>query len=191
MGLDDLVRGSRFNALLGWVAASCVALAAVANLLRRPSIWGGYALMLLVVILLPAMVARDWTAMAPWPIISIATIAVLARLMGVFPEAAGYVAITALALVIVVELDSFTSIQLSRRFAVGVAVLTTLAIEAIWIIVQFGSDQWLGTRYLTTQTALQWDIVVVTVVSLAVGVVFYWYLTRHEPANPPNQEAVP
>lgn len=128
--------------------------------------------------------------MAPWPIILVATLAVLARLTGMYPEAAGYIAITALALLIVVELDRFTSIQLSRRVAVGFAVLTTMAIEAVWIIVQFGSDQWLGTSYLTTQTALQWDIVIVTVVSLAGGVVFYWYLTRHEPDDPPTQEAV-
>lgn len=136
------------------------------------------------------MMTRDWTTMAPWPIISIATIAILARLMGLYPEAAGYIAMTTLALVIVVELDNFTSIQLSRPFAVGFAVLTTLAIEAIWIIVQFGADQWLGTDYLTTQTALQLDIVIVTVVSLVIGVVFYWYLMRHEQPAPPNQEAI-
>lgn len=195
MGLDDLVSGARTNAWIGWIAVVCVTIAAAASLVLQPSIWVGYALLLVVVIVLPAMVTRDWTTMAHWPILAVATIAVIARIAGLYTEATGHVAIVALALVIVVELDSFTSVQLSRRFAVGLAVLTTLAIEAIWIVVQFVSDRWLGTGYLTTQTELQWDIVTVTVVSLAVGVVFYWYLTRREQPDPdadaPNQGAVP
>lgn len=194
MRLDDLLRGARTNALIGWTAVASVTVAAAASLVVDPSIWDGYALVLVVVAALPAMVTRDWTTMAHWPILAVATIAVVARIAGLYPEATGHVAIVALALVVVVELDGFTSIQLSRRFAVGLAVLTTLAIEAIWIVVQFVSDRWLGTGYLTTQTELQWDIVTVTVVSLAVGVVFYWYLTRRERSDPgadaPDQGAV-
>lgn len=172
-----------------------MAIAAVASLHVDPSIWSGYALLLVAVVALPAVVTRDWTTMVHWPILSVATIAVVARLAGLYPEAAGHVAVTAFALVVVVELDSFTSIQLSRRFAVGFAVLTTMAVEAIWIIVQFVSDRWLGTDYLTTQTELQLDIVTVTVVSLAIGVVLYWYLTRRERADSgtgsPDQETIP
>lgn len=193
MGPDDNVRRARTNARIGWAAAACVAIAATASLLIAPSIWSGYALLLVAVVALPAMMTRDWTTMVHWPVLSVATIAFVARLAGLYPEAAGYVAVTAFALVVVVELDSFTSIRLSRRFAVCFAVLTTMAVEAIWIIVQFVSDQWLGTDYLTTQTELQLDIVTVTVVSLAIGVVFYWYLTRRERPDsgidPPGQEA--
>lgn len=195
MGLDDLVRGARTNALIGWTTAGCATTVAAASLVVDPSIWVGYALLLAVVVALPAAVTRDWTTMAHWPILSVATVAVVARIAGLYPGAAGHIAIVALALVVVVELDGFTSIRLTRRFAVGLAVLTTMAIEAVWIIVQFLSDRWLGTGYLTTQNELQWDIVTVTVVSLAVGVVFYWYLTRRERPDPGadtlGQEAVP
>lgn len=195
MGLDELLHDARTNALLGWGAAVCVVTAATMDLSLSPSIWGGYALLFLVVIALPAVVSRDWTTMAHWPLILVASVAVVAKLGGLFPEATGYTAIVALALVIVVEFDTFTSIELSRRFAVFFAVLLAMAIEAIWIVVQFVSDRWFGTSYLTTQTALQLDIVTVTVVSLAVGVVFYWYLVRHNQSDPgagsPGQEAVP
>lgn len=175
-----LVRGARSNALIGWFAAGCVALTAVANLHLAPSIWAGYALLLVGVVAFPAVVTRDWVTMIHWPIAVVAAIAVILRVTGVVPEVAGYAAIVALALVIVVELDTFTSVELSRRFAVGFAVLTALAIEAVWIVVQFVADWWLGTAYLTTQTALQHDVVAVSTVSLAVGVVFYWYLTTYD-----------
>lgn len=195
VGLDELLRDARTNALIGWGAAVCVVIAAALDFALSPSIWGGYALLFLVVIALPAVVSRDWTTMAHWPLILVASVAVVVKLGGLFPEATGYTAIVALALVIVVELDTFTSIELSRRFAVFFAVLMATAIEAIWIVVQFVSDRWFGTEYLTTQTALQLDIVAVTAVSLAVGVVFYWYLVRHEQSDPDagssGQEVVP
>lgn len=193
--MDTLIRGTQTNALVGWAAAVCVTIAAAASLVTDPSLWVGYALLVVVVAALPAVVRRDRTAMAHWPVLSVAAGAVVARLAGLYPVAAGHVAITALALLVVVELDGFTSIRLSRRFAVGFAVLTTMAIEAVWIIVQFASDRWLGTAYLTTQTELQWDIVAVTVVSLAMGVVFYWYLRRRERSDAgtdsPDEEAIP
>ena len=195
MGLDELLRDARTNALIGWGAAVCVVAAAAMDLALSPSIWGVYALLVLVVVALPAVVTRDWTTMAHWPLLVVASAAVVARLGGLVPEAAGYAAIVTLALVAVVELDSFTPIELSRRFAVVLAVMLAMAIEAIWIVVQFVSDRWLGSNYLTTQTALQLDIVAVTVVSLAAGVVFYWYLVRRDQSDPgagsPGQEVVP
>lgn len=175
--------GRRTNAIVGWALAGVVALSAAISALTGASIWSGFALLFVVVVVLPAVVTRDWTAMIPWPILSIASIAIPARIAELYPGATGHISIATLALVIVVELDGFTSIELSRRFAVGFAVLTTMAIEAVWIIVQFVSDWWFGTQYLTTQTALQYDIVAVTVVSFAIGVVFYWYLTRFGPTG--------
>lgn len=194
MTLDSLVHGARLNALIGWLAVGCVVLTTAAGLAANPSIWAGYALLLVVVVALPAGMNRKWTTMIHWPIAVIASMAVVLRITGVFPEAAGYIAIVTLALVVVVELDGFTSVELSRRFAVGFAVLTALAIEAVWIIAQYVADWWLATDYLTTQTALQHDIVAVSAVSLAAGVVFYWYLTKYGPPDSnttyTSQEAV-
>lgn len=158
-----------------------MAMATSAYVATNEAIWGGFSVLVAVVIAAPAIATRDWTAMAPWPLLSVAAIAVIARVAGLYPEAAGYVAIATFALVVVVELDVFTPIHLSRRFAVGFAVLTTLAIEAVWIVVQFFSDRWLGTGYLSTQTELQEDIVIVSAVSFAIGVIFYWYLRRFAP----------
>lgn len=180
VGVYDLVRGARVNAIIGWVvAAGVVGVAAVSSVTDAP-LGGALSLVLVAVVALPAVATHDWTAMVPWPLLAVAAIAVTFRTGGLFPEAAGYVAIASLALVIVVELDVFTPIQLSRRFAIGFAVLMTLAVEAVWIIVQFFSDRWLGTGFLSTQIALQEDIVIVTVVGFAMGGLFYWFFARFE-----------
>lgn len=118
--------------------------------------------------------------MAPWPLLLMSALAVLSGSIGFASEIAGYVAVAALALLTAVEIDAFTAVEMSRRFAVAFAVLTTLAVQGLWIIAQYYSDLWLETDFLTTQTELQVDIVLVTFVGLAMGTLFEWYFARVE-----------
>ncbi|MFA9415406.1 hypothetical protein [Natrinema sp. HArc-T2] len=181
--LEDLVHGQRANAVIGWVLTGIVALSAIWNGLTAALLWCGLALLVVVVASLPALATRDWTAMLPWPVLSVAAIAVIARGVGLSPEAAGYLIVATLALIVVVELEVFTSIELSRRFAVAFAGMTTMALQALWTVAQFYSDRWFGTAFLHSQTELQQDIVVVTLVGFVLGGLFEWYLTRFEPAG--------
>lgn len=160
-----------------------VALGAAKSFLEGAVLWGGVYLLLIIVIALPPLTTRNWTAMVPWPLLVLAAFAVLARARDYYPDLAGYLTIATVALIVVVELDVFTPVEFGLRFAVVFSVLTTMAIEAVWIVTQFYSDKWLGTDFLTTQTELQRDIVVVTVIGFAVGSLFYWYFTRFEPAG--------
>lgn len=166
-----------------------IALGAIGSFLTGATLWGMFALLLVTVVSLPALATRDWTAMVSWSLLSVAAVAVIARAAEYHSEAAGYVAIAALALVVVVELDMFTSVELSRRFAVAFAVMTTMALEALWIIAQFYSDKWLDTAFLTTQTELQEDIVIVTIVGFVLGGLFQLYFARVEPAGAGDRTA--
>ena len=78
-------------------------------------------------------------------------------------------------------MNIFTRVELSRRFAVIIGVLMTMAIESVWIVAQYFSDLWLDTTLLRSQTALQWDIVATTAVAITVGVLYQWYATRFDP----------
>lgn len=169
--------------VLGWALIGIVALGAVESFLTDAFLWGLFSLAVVTVAVLPALTKRDSTAIVPWPLLLIATVGVIARAVGLYSEVAGYLGIVALALVIVVELEEFTAVELSRWFAVSFAVMTALALQSIWIIAQFYSDLWLGTGFLSTQTELQEDIVIVTVVAIVVGGLFYWFFTRFEPAG--------
>ncbi|MFC6940521.1 hypothetical protein ACFQE8_11195 [Salinirubellus sp. GCM10025818] len=166
--------------LVGWALIGIIALGAAGSLLTGAVLWGLFSLVVLAVAVLPALTERDWTATAPWPLLLVAAVAVIARAAGRYAEAAGYLGIVALALVIVVELEAFTPVELSRWFAVAFAVMTALALQSLWIIAQFYSDLWLGTGFLSTQTELQEDIVLVTAVAVAVGGLFYLFFARFE-----------
>ena len=189
MVLDELVNSERVNALIGWVMIGVITIGAAESFLTNDHLWGGFSLFVATVASLPALKTHDLMAIVPWPLLSVTAIAVIVRTAEFYPEAAGYLAITTLAFIAAVELDMFTPVRLSRGFAVGFGVLMTMALEALWIIAQFYSDKWLGTAFLTTQTELQEDIVIVTVVGFAVGGLFYGYFAMVQPANTVNQSS--
>ena len=169
----------RGNAVIGWVFVGLIAIGSAFSYVSDTLLWSGFSLLVATVAVLPPLSTGDWTSMVPWPLVATAAVAVHARALDVYAEAAGFLAITMLAFIVVVELDEFTPVKLSRRFAVAFGVLTTMAIEAVWIVAQFYSDRWLDSDFLSTQTELQEDIVLVTAVGVTVGV-FYWYFASAE-----------
>ncbi|SER44560.1 hypothetical protein [Natrinema salaciae] len=187
--LEGLVRDERMNAAIGWLLTGIVALDAIESVFTGVLLWGGFELVVVAVVSVPALMTRDWTAMISWPLLAVATIAVVASAAEFPSETTVYLAVGTLALIVVVELEAFGSVELSRRFSVGFAMLTTMALQALWTVAQFYSDQWLGTEYLRSQTELQWDFVAVTAIGLSLGVLFQWYAGRFEPAGAVDRAA--
>lgn len=177
------------NAALGWLSVAIAAFATLRSASTGALLWAGFAGVLLVASVLPAAWTRNWRVLPPWPLLLVAAVAALVGSYGIAAEVAGYVVVAGLALLTAVEIDAFTGVEMSRRFAVAFAVLTTLAVQGLWVIAQYYSDLWLGTGFLASQRELQVDIVVVTVVGLAMGATFEWYFDRvehvgaHEPPN--------
>lgn len=174
----SLARDERVNALLGWLLVGTLAVSVVDRLVAGALLWAGLTLGVVALAVVPPLVTRAWTVMVPWPVVGLGVLAVSVR--GLYPELGGYLAVTTLALLAVVELDAFTPVEMSRRFAVGFAALTTLAVQGWWTVAQYYSDRWLATTFMRSQRELQWDIVLVTVVSVAVAAGFQWYFARTE-----------
>jgi hypothetical protein len=183
VAIGRLVRSRRARAIVGWILIGLTALGAIESVLTGSLLWGLFSSVVVVVAALPALTTRDWTAMVSWVLLSVAAGAVGARAVGLYSNVAGYVAIVTLALVVVAELDAFTAVEFSRWFAVSFGAMMALALQSLWIIAQFYSDVLLGTDFLSTQTELQEDIVIVTVVALVEGGAFYWLFTRFRAAG--------
>lgn len=188
MTLEDSLPGTQsdretVNALVGWALTAVVAVASIGLFVSGELLWTGFWFLTLGVLALPAALCRDWTVFVPWPLPFSAVVAIALQTIGQYTGVAGYVAIATLSLVGVIELDRFTSVEMSRRFTVGFAVLTTMAVQAVWSVVQFLADWWLGTEFIPSQTELQWDIVFVTLVALAMGGLFVGYFDRFTPTG--------
>lgn len=183
MVLRGLFRDEQTNAIIGWLLTGILVLGAIESILTGVLLWGGFEVVIIATVSVPALITGDWTAMVSWPLLAVATLSVVAGIGGFPSETAVYFAVATLALVVVIELETFTSVDLSRRFAVVFAMLTTMALQALWTVAQFYSDQWLETEYLHTQTELQWDFVIVTIIGLVLGALFQWYASQFEPAG--------
>jgi hypothetical protein len=178
--VDALVHDERVNAILGWLLLGVVALAVVDSAVTDAVLWAGFAALIVAIAVIPPLSSGEWTVMVPWPLLLLAAVAVGARTLELYPEIAGYLAVSALALIAVIELTVFTELEMTQRFAVVFAALTTMAVQGLWMVAQFYSDRWLGTEFLRSQTELQWDIVGVSAVGFVVAGLFIWYVDRFE-----------
>jgi len=193
-GLSSVVESRRLNAALAATILLFLAVAAVFQVLIGDLEWAGFTLAVLAVALVPPFARRRPTAMLPWEVIFLAALPIVLRALVAGETVAGmtlsgrivtYVAVAAVALLIAVELDVFTSVKMSHRFAVVFVVVTTMAAAGIWAVVRWLSDIILGTRFLydgrpehVIEEAMMWDFVAATFAGVFAGVLFEYYFRR-------------
>jgi len=184
--LDDalqlLFRDGRTNAVISWVFVSILAAVFVESALDVDYQWILFVGSVGVVVLLPPFAYRDWRVMLPWELLVLALLPILVR--GLFSGTVGtfatYLALAALALLVIVELHMFTSLEVTHWFAVGLVVLATLAAVAAWTIFRWNADRYLGTAYLVDNETLMIEWLYVTLAGLAAGILFDGYSRRRD-----------
>jgi len=177
--LTGVIDDERVNAALSWGIVALVAYAAVESALTAAPLWAGLATVTAGLAMLPPLRARDLRTMVSWEVLALAAVPLVGRSLGVVTQAATYLAVATLALLIAVEIDSFSSAAMTPRFAVAFVVVTTMAVASVWTIAQFASDALLGTSSLPGQTRLMWDLILATAVGLATGLLFELYFRRY------------
>lgn len=177
-----MLSDERGNAYAGWALLVVLALAVGENLLDGDFLWAGLALAAGAIAILPAAFTRDWTVMPPWEVLVLVALPVVVRSVaaGRVVQLASYLSVAALALLVAVELDAFTAVEMTTGFAVGFVVMTTMATAGTWAVVQWFADQFLGTEFLSTPDALMWDLVFASLMGVVAGVVFEGYFHRRE-----------
>jgi len=181
--------GARTNAVLGWVLLGAVALSAVHSLLTRQLLWSGFEALFVALAALPAAVSGDWRVLVPWPLLLVGAVAIVGQSLGLHQELTGYTAVAAFALLAVGELEAFTAVEMTSRFAVAFAALTTMAVQGVWTVGRYASDQWLGSDYVQSQAQIQWDFVYVTLVAVLVAAAFELYFRGTDTDGSPEEPA--
>lgn len=183
---DDLLlvlfRNSRINAILGWVIVGILLVVFIESLLDFDWLWMLFVGVAGGIVLIPPIANRDVRVMLPWELLVLAMLPILVR--GIFAGQIGtfstYLSIASLALIITAELHMFSELQVTHWFAIGLVVLATLATVAVWTIIRWNADQYLGTNYLTDNTALMLEWLYVTLAGLAAGVIFDVYFKERD-----------
>ncbi|MFC7115996.1 hypothetical protein ACFQH2_15060 [Natronoarchaeum sp. GCM10025703] len=186
-GLDELLAGGRRNAVVSWLLIALLGAASVGIVVVTGVLWSLFAFVLLVLAVIPPLAYRSPYVMLPWEVLLMAALPVVGLALGserLSSQFAAYFAVAAIALVIAVELESFTAVRLSPGFAIVLVVVATLAAAALWGLVQWGFDVYLGTNYISTNEELMYEWIYSALAGLFAGGVFTLYFRRYTSMEP-------
>ena len=180
--LERLFRDGRYNAGLSWLLIVVLVGVLVESLLEFDYRWILFVAVVGGVVCLPPVAFREWRVMLPWELLVVALLPILVRGLagGTVGIVATYVSLAALALLVVVELHMFTSLTVTRWFAVVLVVLTTLAVVGAWTIFRWSADRYLGTAFLVDNETLMIEWLYVTFAGVVAGVLFDGYFARRD-----------
>ncbi|WP_302080076.1 hypothetical protein [Salinibaculum rarum] len=185
----QLLRDARLNAALAWAITGVVALVAVDGFLTGDPLWGAFATAVLVLVVIPPLAFLSARTMLPWEVLLLAALPILGRAFATFAvssQIASYLSVAALALLIAVELQTFTSVRMSAGFAVAFVVITTMATAGIWAVARWTADIWLGTGFIDAlgpdetaqERAMMLEFVASFIAGVLAGLVFEFYVRR-------------
>lgn len=183
----DLLDDQRTNAIIAWLVVGLLLAAVVGSVVDGTLLWGVFVAALAGIVLLPPLSYRNIDAMLPWEIMLLAALPVVGRLFATVPvtgNLATYLSVAAVALIVAVELQLFTSVKMTGRFAVVFVGVATMATAGVWAVVRWSVDQLLGTAFILDPTrsehaieeALMWEFVASTLAGVGAGVLFALYL---------------
>jgi hypothetical protein len=190
---SDLLVETRINAILAWSVVGIIGLVCLESAVTADYLWAGFAAGVGVMAALPAIQSRNVRSMPPWEIVLLAGLPIVGRAIAtvrITSTVATYLSIAALALLIAVNLHTFTSVEMSVGFAVVFVVVTTLAVAGLWAVLRWLSDAYLGTTLLLVpgpdgtvdreivERALMWEFVASGVAGLVAGLLFEGYIRR-------------
>ena len=186
--LSRLLRNGRLNALIAWVLVGVLTLVFIESVIDTDWLWVLFVAVTGAIVLFVPIIYREWRMMLPWELLLLALLPIVTRavLGGELGTFAYYLSIAALALFLIVQLDMFTPLRLTHWFAVVVVVMTTMAAAAVWAIVRWNMDIYLGTTFLLdpgmdqveANTQLMVEFAWVTAAGLVAGVLFDAYFRR-------------
>ncbi|AUG46906.1 hypothetical protein BVU17_04985 [Haloarcula taiwanensis] len=184
-----LLRDRRVNALAAWCIVAMLAAVSVTSAVQADLLWAGFAAAVAALALFPPVLLRNRDAMLPWEILLLAASPVVGRLFATLSmtgNLATYLSVAAIALILAVELQLFTPVRMTPRFAVVFVAITTMATAGVWAVVRWVADQFLGTTFILDPTvsehvieeAVMWEFVASTIAGIGAGVVFAYYVRR-------------
>jgi hypothetical protein len=186
--LAKLFRSGRVNAIISWSLVGVLGLVLLESLIDFDRLWILFVAVTGAIVLVPPVSYRDWRMMLPWEVLVFALFPILIRglLGGELGTFGYYLSVAGLALIVTVELHTFTTVRMTHWFAVVFVTMTTMASVAAWAVVRWLSDQLLGTAFLSkpgmtsmeANAALTVEFVWVTLAGLVAGVLFDAYFKR-------------
>jgi hypothetical protein len=91
-----------------------------------------------------------------------------------------YLSAAGIALLVVTELENFTSFKTNALFAVVLTSFTTVAVAGIWAVSRWLSDIYIGTSLIVSENTLMWEFSTALLAGTVAGIVFRYYIRDRE-----------
>lgn len=180
---NSLFFDKRMNAILSWILSVYLMITAFNIFLDGGLTWSIYTLLIVLLVFLPVMRSQDVTDMVPFEVLFL--LAIPFTLKGiefglVASHTLNYLSASAIALLIIVELDAFTSFKTTHWFSVYLVMLTTTAVAGLWAVLRWFSDIYLGTSFIVSENLLMWEFAGATFAGLVAGKIFGLYFRERD-----------
>ncbi|WP_224333178.1 hypothetical protein [Haloprofundus halobius] len=163
---------SETEVVVSWLLVALLVVVGVAGLLRGADATAVFAFLSAVLAAAPAILTRERRATLPWPVVGLAALAALGQRFTPYDVVATYVWVVSVTLILVVDLQAFTDVEMSSRFSAAFVATTTMAVGAVWTVLRWVSDAFFGTSYLGGVDPVMWELVGATAVGVVVGIAF-------------------
>jgi MFS family permease len=183
--IEALIGNKQINIVLSWVFTIFILFAAIGNLLFGNLLWAGFSLAVAVIAFVPTVAFRRLDVVLPWELLLVAALPIVGRTFGTgsVSDFATYLSVAAIALLIAVELHTFSSVRMTPGFAIGFVIIATMATAGVWSVTRWVADLYLGTGFITSEETLMWEFVASTSAGGVAGVVFQLYIRRRLRSN--------
>lgn len=179
--LEEFLAEGRRNAVMSWLLVALAFAVWVGEVVVSEFLWSVFALVVVILALLPPILYRSRYVMLPWEVLALATLPLIGLAIGTHLFATpffAYLAMAAVALVIAVELDIFTSIQMSASFAIVLVVAGTMAAAAVWALFEWYMHIFLDRSFDTTNDELMIEFLYASLSGVGAGFIFRSYFRR-------------
>ena len=171
------------NAIFSWVLLIYLIITSFNIFLDGSITWSIYTLLIVLLVFLPVMRSQKVTDMVPFEVLFL--LAIPFTLKGIEFGLVGsytlnYLSASAVALLVIVELDTFTSFKTNHWFSVYLVMLTTAAVAGLWAVMRWFSDIYLGTSLIVSENLLMLEFAGATLAGSVAGQIFGFYFRERD-----------
>ncbi|WP_224270440.1 hypothetical protein [Haloprofundus salinisoli] len=163
---------SEVEVAVSWLLVAALVAVSVVGLRSGADATTTFAFLSALLAAAPALLTRERRATLPWSVVGLAVVAAVGQRFTPFGVVSTYLWVVAVTLILIVDLEAFTEVEMSPRFSAAFVATTTMAVGAVWTVLRWVSDAYFGTSYLGGVDPVMWELVGATAVGVVVGVVF-------------------
>ncbi len=183
-----LLQDNKINSFLSWAIVIVLIIVAIINFSEGRYTWTVLTIFTIIVIILPALHFRNPKVMPTWYLLFLVILPLIASTTASYlflVRIPVYISIATISLLLVAEINWFTSVKMNPKYAILLVLITTLAVTGLWHLMRWLLDISLGTSFILDgrgedilNAEVMHEFIYSTIAGLISGLIFAWYFKK-------------